>query len=75
MSANPAVSVRGPAHSVRRGKTPVRAPDEVRRLLDAMDMTKPAGLGERALIGPVVYSFARIGTALEMRVGNVFVQN
>lgn len=30
---NPAASVRGPTHSVRRGKTPVLAPDEARRLL------------------------------------------
>lgn len=30
VSVNPAASVRGPAHSVRRGKTPVLAPDEAR---------------------------------------------
>src|SRR3546814_7008716 len=35
--ANPAGSVRGPAHSQRRGKTPVLAPDEARRLLDSID--------------------------------------
>jgi site-specific recombinase XerC len=34
MPTNPAASVRGPAHSVRRGKTPVLAADEARRLLD-----------------------------------------
>lgn len=38
---NPAASVRRPAHSVRRGKTPVLAPDEARRILDAIDVTKP----------------------------------
>jgi integrase/recombinase XerC len=37
VATNPAASVRGPAHSVRRGKTPVLAPDEARRLLDAID--------------------------------------
>ena len=72
---NPAASVRGPAHSVRRGKTPVLAPDEARRLLDAIDVTTPAGLRDRALIGLMVYSFARIGAALGMRVEDVFVQN
>jgi integrase/recombinase XerC len=72
---NPAASVRGPAHSVRRGKTSVLAPDEARRLLDAIDVTTPAGLRDRALIGLMVYSFARIGAALEMRVEDVFVQN
>jgi integrase/recombinase XerC len=72
---NPAVSVRGPTHSVRRGKTPVLAPEEARRLLDAIDVTTPAGLRDRALIGLMVYSFARIGAALAMRVEDVFVQN
>ena len=73
--ANPAASVRGPAYSVRRGKTPVLAPDEARRLLEAVDVTTPAGLRDRALIGLMVYSFARIGAALGMRVEDVFVQN
>lgn len=72
---NPAASVRGPAHSVRRGKTPVLAPEEARALLDAIDVTTPAGLRDRALIGMMVYSFARIGAALAMRVEDVFVQN
>jgi site-specific recombinase XerD len=72
---NPAASVRGPAYSVRRGKTPVLAPDEARRLLKAIDVTTPAGLRDRALIGLMVYSFARIGAALGMRVEDVFVQN
>lgn len=72
---NPAVSVRGPAHSVRRGKTPVLAPEEARGLLDAIDVTTPAGLRDRALIALMVYSFARIGAALGMRVEDVFVQN
>lgn len=72
---NPAASVRGPSHSVRRGKTPVLAPDEARRLLDAIDVTTPIGLRDRALIGLMVYSFARIGAALAMRIEDVFVQN
>jgi site-specific recombinase XerD len=72
---NPAASVRGPSHSVRRGKTPVLDPAEARRLLDAIDVTTPAGLRDRALIGLMVYSFARIGAALAMRVEDVFVQN
>ena len=72
---NPAASVRGPSHSVRRGKTPVLTPNEARRLLDAIDVTMPAGLRDRALIALMIYSFARIGAALAMRVEDVFVQN
>ena len=72
---NPAASVRGPAHSVRRGKTPVLDPAEARTLLDSIDVTTPIGLRDRALIALMVYSFGRIGAALSMRVEDIFVQN
>jgi len=72
---NPAASVRGPTHSVKRGKTPVLAPEEARRLLDSIDVTTPAGLRDRALIALMVFSFARIGAALKMRVDDAYVQN
>ena len=72
---NPAASVRGPSHSVKRGKTPVLDPPEARQLLDSIDVSTPAGLRDRALIGLMVYSFARIGAALGMTVGDVYVQN
>ena len=72
---NPAASVRGPAHSVKRGKTPVLDPAEARTLLDSIDVTTAAGLRDRALIGLMVYSFARIGAALSMKVEDVYMQN
>ncbi|RFC61847.1 integrase [Fulvimarina endophytica] len=72
---NPAASVRGPSHSVKRGKTPVLDPSEARQLLDSIDVSTPAGLRDRALIGLMVYSFARIGAALGMKVEDVYVQN
>ena len=71
---NPAASVRGPSHKVRRGKTPVLEPAEARKLLDAIDITTVAGLRDRALIGLMVYSFARIGAALSMKVEDLYVQ-
>jgi integrase len=71
---NPAASVRGPSHSVKRGKTPVLAPEEARALLDRIDVTTPAGLRDRALIALMVFSFARIGAALAMKVEDVYVQ-
>jgi site-specific recombinase XerD len=75
LPVNPAASVRGPAHSVKNGKTPVLAPDEARHLLDSIDVTTPAGLRDRALIGLMVFSFARIGAALAMKVEDVYVQH
>lgn len=72
---NPATAVRGPKHVVMRGKTPVLAPEEARALLDTIDTTTPIGLRDRALIGLMIYTFARIGAATAMRVGDVYVQN
>ena len=75
MPTNPAAAVRGPRHIVRRGKTPVLDPAEARQLLDAIDTTTVIGLRDRALIGLMVYSFARIGAAIGMRVEDVYTQN
>lgn len=71
---NPASSVRGPAHSARTGRTPVLEAEEARSLLDAIDISGEAGLRDRALIGLMVYSFARVGAALAMKREDVFVQ-
>ena len=70
--ANPASSVRGPKHIVRKGKTPLLEPAEARALLDSIDTASPVGLRDRALIGLMVYSFARIGAALGMKVEDVY---
>ncbi|WP_196242443.1 tyrosine-type recombinase/integrase [Azospirillum oleiclasticum] len=75
VAVNPAAAVRGPRHVVRVGTTPVLDPAEARALLDAIDPTTPAGLRDRALIGLMVYSFARVGAALAMRVADVHTQN
>jgi len=72
--ANPAASVRGPSHTARQGKTPVLDATEARQLLDRIDVTTPAGLRDRALIALMVFSFARIGAVLAMRVEDVYVQ-
>ena len=75
MPLNPAAAVRGPRHIVQRGKTPVLDPAEARQLIDAIDTSSVVGLRDRALIGLMVYSFARIGAAIGMKVENVFTQN
>jgi integrase len=72
---NPAASVRGPTYAQRRGKTPVLDAAEARTLLDSIDVSSPVGLRDRALIALMIYSFARVGAALSMRVEDVFTQN
>ncbi|WP_244808900.1 MULTISPECIES: tyrosine-type recombinase/integrase [Caballeronia] len=71
---NPAASVRGPSHTPKKGRTPVLDASEARQLLDSIDVSTPIGLRDRALIALMVFSFARIGAALAMRVEDVYVQ-
>lgn len=74
LPVNPAHAVRGPKHTQRRGKTPVLQADEARTLIDAIDATSLPGLRDRALIGLMVYTFARVGAAVSMRVEDFYVQ-
>lgn len=69
---NPAHSVRGPKYVIKRGKTPVLTTEETRQILDAIGTNTIAGLRDRALIGTMVYSFARIGAALAMEVDDYY---
>jgi integrase/recombinase XerD len=87
IDVNPAHAVRGPKYVVKKGKTPVLTADEARVLLDSIPIVKPAaqddiaanrpdliGLRDRALIGLMAYSFARIGLVIKMKAGDYFVQ-
>jgi site-specific recombinase XerD len=74
IASNPASSVRGPKHSMKKGKTPVLTAEEARQLLDSIDTSTPVGRRDRALIGLMVYTFARVGAALKMQVEDVYVQ-
>jgi integrase len=60
---------------VTSGQTSVLDPAEARALLDSIEMSTHAGLRDRALIGLMVYSFARIGAELGMAVEDVYTQN
>jgi site-specific recombinase XerD len=72
LDVNPAASVRGPKYIVRRGKTPVLSSEEARKLLDSIESITLIGLRDRALVGTMVYSFARVGAAIAMKVGDYF---
>jgi DMSO/TMAO reductase YedYZ heme-binding membrane subunit len=85
MPMNPASSVRGPKYVTKRGKTPVLSSDDARRLLDSIPLTRRVkdengnrevpnlvGLRDRALIGTMVYSFARVSAVCGMRVDDYY---
>jgi integrase/recombinase XerD len=72
LPSNPAGAVRGPKCVVKRGKTPVLSADQARQLLDSIDVTELSGLWDRALIGVMIYSFARVSVAAALRVEDYF---
>ena len=71
---NPAAAVRGPSYSAKKGKTPVLDTDEARHLLDSIDTTNIVGLRDRAVIGLMVYTFARVGAMAGMNVEDYYPQ-
>ena len=78
---NPVSSVRGPKHVVKRGKTPVLTADQARTLLDSIETSAIVdsvetplivGLRDRALIAVMVYTFARVGAVVTMKVEDYY---
>jgi Phage integrase, N-terminal SAM-like domain len=87
IETNSAHSVRGPRYRAKKGKTPVLTPEEAHALIESIPITKRRandteaaaqpdllGLRDSALIAMMVYSFARIGAVIQMKVGDYFVQ-
>ena len=71
---NPTAAVRGQTHVVKRGKTPVLQPGEVRLLLNSIDTAAVGGLRDRALMGVMIYSFARVSAVVNMDVDDYYQQ-
>jgi site-specific recombinase XerD len=74
IEVNPAHAVRGPKHVVTKGRTPVLNREEARALLSSIDTSTLTGLRDRALIAVMIYTFARVGAVLQMKVGDYFSQ-
>ena len=86
LAINPAHAVRGPKHVVNRGKTRVLTEEQARHLLESIKVKKKVtlpdgsegeapslvGLRDRALIGVMVYTFARISAVVGMEVEDYF---
>ena len=48
--------------------------EEARGLLDGIDLSTLAGLRDRALIGVLVFSFARVSAAVSMRIADYYTR-
>ncbi len=69
---NPALDVRGPKHVVTTGKTPVLEGFDARALFDSIDPSTPIGLRDRALLGTMVYTFARVSAVVGLDLEDYF---
>ena len=67
---NPPAPVKGPTHVVKRGKTTVLSVEDAGTLLDSIPLDSLQGLRDRALIGVMLFSFARVSAVLGMRVSD-----
>lgn len=72
VASNPTAAVRGPKLVVAEGKTPALSTEEVAQLIDSIPTDTLVGLRDRALIGLMAYTFARVGAALSMNVADYY---
>jgi site-specific recombinase XerD len=67
LAMNPARGVKTERFSRIEGKTPAFVEGEVEKLLDAIETFTHTGLRDRALLGVLAYTFARIGAVVNLR--------
>ena len=71
---NPALSVKAPRQKLGKGKTPVLTAEEAGELLRSIKTDDVPGLRGRALIGVMVFTFARVSAACGLNVADIFHQ-
>ena len=64
LAMNPAREVKTERFSRTEGKTPAFDTDQVQKILDKIDASHKVGLRDRALLGVLAYTFARIGAVV-----------
>jgi site-specific recombinase XerD len=64
---NPAASVRGERLQVIEGKTPEITIEQARVLIRSIDASNVIGLRDRAIIGILIYTAARVGAIAKLR--------
>lgn len=72
LPSNPTHSVKAPRESMRVGKTMCMQDEDLKVLFASVKTDTVVGLRDRALIGTMFYSFARVSAVLGMNVGDYF---
>ena len=68
---NPFHSVRGVRHPFGEGRTPEATVEQARRLLASVKTDSVYGLRDRAVLGTLIYTGARVGTISRLRIGDL----
>src|SRR5246500_2382555 len=72
LAMNPAREVKTERFSRTEGKTPAFVDGEVQTLLNSIDIFTHVGLRDRALLGTLAYTFARIGAVVRLKVEDYY---
>jgi integrase/recombinase XerD len=72
LAMNPVREVKPEKFSRSEGKTPAFDTDQVQKVLDRIDTSNEVGLRDRALLGTLAYTFARIGAVVNLKVDDYF---
>lgn len=68
LDKNPVREVKTEKFSRTEGKTPALSSEDTRRLFESFDTSSLVGLRDRALIGVMAYTFARVEAVVSLRV-------
>jgi integrase/recombinase XerD len=71
VALNPFASVRGVKHRVAEGATPGISVEQARKLRRSVDLGHVVGLRDRAVLGVLAYSGARVGAFARLRLGDL----
>jgi len=72
LAMNPAREVKTEKFSRTEGKAPAFVEGEVQQLLDVIEASTHTGLRDRALLGTLAYTFARIGAVVNLKVQDYY---
>jgi integrase/recombinase XerD len=72
LAMNPAREVKTEKFSRTEGKTQAFDTNQVQKVLDKIDASNTVGLRDRALLGTLAYTFARIGAVVNLKVEDYF---
>jgi site-specific recombinase XerD len=70
VALNSFASVRGQKHSVTEGKTAEISVDQARKLFKGIDTSNVMGLRDRAILGTLAYTGARVGAVAKLRLSD-----